>query len=160
MGQAGKAILLNGDAHHGIESEDREIGEIVSRQSLIAEMGLEATQASESAPPRAQSTPVRQFRAAVVAHHDVLNIATPIDQYAHLAADVVADLGQIARQLVGQKPVRLEPSLKEPLKLLHLTGLEASGVSVDLDGKMLQQPEKAALGRCGARRGASPTAGR
>ena len=72
----------------------------------------------------------------------MLHIATPIDQYAHLAADVVADLGQISRQLVGQKPVRLEPSLKEPLKLLDLTGLEASGVSVDLDGRMLQQPDK------------------
>jgi putative heme degradation protein len=63
--------------------------------------------------------------------------AAPVDQDADLAADLSAQLGELARELVAEQDVRVETSTEQALELLDLVGLQTAGVAVDLDGGLL-----------------------
>lgn len=109
-------------------------------------MCLQAAKAAEPAAAGSESTPIRELGASTVSDHDVLYFPAPVDENAHLAANIVADLGEVPRQIMGDQAVSTQLTAEESLKLLNLTGLEATGVAVDLDEKMLQRLGSAALG--------------
>jgi len=67
----------------------------------------------------------------------VLHVTTPVDQDTYLTADVGADLAEMSRELVAQQSISRQASAKETLELMHLTGLEATGITEDLDGGKL-----------------------
>jgi len=79
----------------------------------------------------------------------MLHFAAPVDEDADLAANIVTDLCQVSRELMGDQPVPTQLTAKEPLELLDLAGLEAAGVAVDLDERVLQRPWS---GRAGGER--------
>jgi hypothetical protein len=90
-------------------------------------------QSAEPASACSQATPIGQLDAASIAHHHVLHIAPPIDQHAHLSADVGADLGEIAGELVADEAVRGQASPEQALDLSDLAGLQAARIAENLD---------------------------
>jgi hypothetical protein len=68
-----------------------------------------------------------------VAHHHVLDGTAAVDQHADLAPGVVADLGELSRQLVRQHLVGRYASPEQTLKLTNLAGLETERIAKNLD---------------------------
>jgi len=68
-----------------------------------------------------------------VAHHHVLDGTAAVEQDADLAPSVVADLGELSRQLVRQHLVGRYASPEQTLKLTNLAGLETGRITKNLD---------------------------
>ncbi len=72
----------------------------------------------------------------------MLHCAATVEQNAYLPSDVVRELGQLSSQLIRDDSIIRDPALAEAFKGFDLTGLEPSGVSVDLDGVLLRSIAK------------------
>ncbi len=72
----------------------------------------------------------------------MLHCAATVEQNAYLPSDVVRELGQLSSQLIRDDSIIRDPALAETFKRFDLTGLESSGVSVDLDGVLLRSIAK------------------
>jgi hypothetical protein len=62
--------------------------------------------------------------------------ALAIQQHADLAAEIVRELGELARELVREEAVGGKAAPVEALERVDLGGLETLGVSEDLDGSL------------------------
>jgi hypothetical protein len=62
------------------------------------------------------------------------HLATPVDEHADLAAGLVGERRELAREVLGDEPLRGEVAPREALELADLAGLEAVGVPEDADG--------------------------
>jgi len=133
MGQPRKAILTNRDRDDRVESQQSEVGQIVSCQPLGGQVRVDQAEAAQSAPAGAQATPIGELDARWAADHHVLDIAPTVDQHADLATDLRGQLGQCASEVVRDEAVCLEASSAESLEGLRLTRLEAAGIAVNLD---------------------------
>ena len=76
----------------------------------------------------------------------MLDTAATVEQDADLAADVVRELGQLASQLIRDDSIIRDSALAQAFEGFDLTRLEASGVSVDLDGVLLRSSTKSRPG--------------
>jgi hypothetical protein len=76
----------------------------------------------------------------------VLDCAATVEEDAYLASDVVRELGQLASQLIRDDSIIRDSALAETFERFDLTGLESSGVSVDLDGVLLRSIAKSRPG--------------
>jgi len=65
------------------------------------------------------------------------HVALPIDQHAHLAANLPAQLRELARKLVAEEDVRVQAATEQALELLGLAGLQTASVAIDLDVGLL-----------------------
>ena len=63
----------------------------------------------------------------------MLNLAAAVDEYAHLAADVVADFRESSSKLVCHQRVSRHTAPKQTIELANLTRLETVGVPEDFD---------------------------
>ena len=72
----------------------------------------------------------------------MLHCAATVEQNAYLPSDVVRELGQLASQLIRDDSIIRDSALAEAFERFDLTGLESSGVSVDLDGVLLRSIAK------------------
>ena len=63
--------------------------------------------------------------------------APAVHEHAHLAAGLVGDGGEMARELLGDQSLRGKPAPREALQLANLTRFEAVGVSEDPDRNRL-----------------------
>jgi hypothetical protein len=59
--------------------------------------------------------------------------AAPVDEHAHLAADLMGDLGQLAREFLGDEATCGKSAPVEALESTDLAGFEALRVAGDLD---------------------------
>ena len=98
---------------------------------------MNAAQAAKPAGTRTQPSPVRKFDRMGVSHHDMGDGTATIHQHADLAPNFAAHLGQGPGEFVGDQAVRGNASAEQTLELAGLVGLEAKGVSVDLDEALL-----------------------
>ena len=80
----------------------------------------------------------------------MLDCAVPVEKDADLAADVVRELGQLASKLIRDDPIIRDSALAQSFEGFDLTRLEASGVSVDLDGVLLRSTAKSRPGGRGS----------
>ena len=80
--------------------------------------------------------------AEVDADHGVRDGAASIDEDAHLAADLVRDLGQLAREFLGDEATCGKPAPVEALEGSNLAGLQALGVAEDLDAAVSSGAER------------------
>ena len=92
-------VLVDVDGDHQVEPQQREVGEIVLRQFLAAEVRVDAAQATEAVGGDTSPLQVRQLNAARVPDDDVLDVAFTVDQRADLAASFVREFGQLTREL-------------------------------------------------------------
>jgi hypothetical protein len=133
MGQARQPVFEHADAHHGVQAQHCEIGEIVPGEAFAREVGVDATQPAESAATGAETPPIGQFDGSGVAHHDVLYVSPAIHKHADLAADFVADLAQLPGKFVAHEAIGGQAPLEKPVQLFNLAGFETAGIAENLD---------------------------
>jgi hypothetical protein len=63
----------------------------------------------------------------------VCHRAAPVDQDSNLPARLARELRELARELVGNEPLRRETTLSQALELAGLAGLQAARVAGDVD---------------------------
>ena len=83
---------------------------------------------------RSQAAPVGKLGAAGAADHHVLDGSRAVEQNPDLSADVIRDGGHLSCEVIGDDAVVREPAPGEAFERLDLAGLEASRITVDLDG--------------------------
>jgi hypothetical protein len=128
---------LKTDRRHQIEPQQRQINEVVAGQRLVAEVRVHQAQPTKPATPGAQATDFREVDARGVADEDVLDLAAPVDQDAHLALDLARNAPQEGGQLSRGDLGRLQAPAVDALQSVLLARLEADDVSAD----GLQEPE-------------------
>ncbi len=156
MGERRKPVFADADRHHGVEPQQRKVGQVVPGQPLVCEMRLQEAQTAQAAATGAQTAPVRELRPRWTADHDVLDGPRPVDEHADLTTDLARELGQLARQLVRDEAVCAEAPPEQALKGLDLAGFEAVGIAVNLD-EVLLLPNRWRGPFEGRRRGQGPT---
>ena len=77
---AGAARSVDGDRRHRVEAEQREVGHVVARERLVAEVGVDEAEAAKPAGAAADTTEIGERDLRGVADHDVLDRAAAIDQ--------------------------------------------------------------------------------
>ena len=116
--------------NHRVEAKQLEIGEIVARERLAAQMRHDTAQPAKAARTPAHTLEVRQLDAERIAHRDVFDRTVPGDQRADLPTRLARNLGELARELLRNQPVARNPALIEVAELAQLTGLEAVCLTV------------------------------
>ena len=86
--RSGKAVRACLYEHDCVEAQQAEIGEVVSRQALAPEMGVDEAQAAEAAGAGAVTTEVRDEELVGVADDHVGDTAATIDHHADLAVEL------------------------------------------------------------------------
>jgi len=147
VGLGRQAGLVDADGDHRVEAELRKVGQVVVGQRLVAEKSVDAAQAAKPSLAGAQASPLGHLDAGLRADHRVGHGAAAIEQHADLTAEVVRELGQLARELVGEEAVGGESAPVEALEGMDLAGLEALGIAEDLDGTLSGDSGSAATER-------------
>ena len=128
--QTRQAIVgINVDRDHQIEPQQRQVSEVVLRQTFATQMCVHATKSAKTIDGDANAFEVGQFDAPVVADHHVFDVAAAIDQRADLSPGFVGQFGQLPRKFRRHDLVRSDSpgvELFDPAKLIWL---EARGVS-------------------------------
>ena len=95
-GQA--AFGIHVDGRHQIESQQRQVCQVVLRERLAAEVRVNAAQSAKASRSDADAFEVGQLDAAIVADHHVLHVTLAIDQRADLSACFVRQLADLASE--------------------------------------------------------------
>jgi hypothetical protein len=78
--ETGKPIVLvNINRDHQIESEQRQVGEVVLSQTLATKMCMHTTQPTKAIYRHANALEVRQLDSLVVTDHHVFDVTAAID---------------------------------------------------------------------------------
>jgi hypothetical protein len=91
--------LVNVHGDHQVQTQEREVVQVVLRQLLAAEVRVYGAQAAESALADARALEVGPLHAARVADDDVLDVALAVDERAYLPPRLVRKLGELPREL-------------------------------------------------------------
>jgi hypothetical protein len=137
VGQAGQAVVADADRDDGVEAQEGQVGQVVSGEAFVGEMGLDEAEAAQAAAAGTQTAPVRQLGAGGATDQDVLDGPGAVEEHADLAADLAGEAGQLAGQFVRDEAVGGEPATDEALERLHLAGFETMRVAVNLDEVLL-----------------------
>ena len=138
VGERGQAVVVHAHRHHGVEAQQQQVGPVVPRQPLLAEMGMQAAQSAQTPAAGPQAAPVGQRNRVGIAHHHMLDQPAAIEQHPYLASNLVADFGQVPRELLRDQAIGRHPTPEEALELPSLAGLEAVRITEDFDGKCLE----------------------
>jgi hypothetical protein len=122
--QSGKSVIfIDVDRRHQIESQQRQVGEVVLRQLFAAKMCVDAAQTAKATFGHANAFEVRKFNAAVVADGDILNVTLPINERTYLAARLMRQFTELASKLGAYNLIRLNSArieLFNTAKLIRL----------------------------------------
>lgn len=88
MSHAREPIFDDRNRYDRVESQQGEVGQIVSSQPLRGQMGMDQAQAAEPSATGTQTTPIGQLDARRGSDHDVFDISASIDEDADLAANL------------------------------------------------------------------------
>ena len=95
---AGPTRCIDTDRGDRIEPQQREVGHVVARERLVAQMGMNEPQAAKPAGATADTTEIGQRDLRSIADHDVLDRTAAIDQH----TDLAMELGGLQRELLGK----------------------------------------------------------
>jgi hypothetical protein len=98
--QPWKAISLDLDGHHHVQTENSQVVEVIPVERLGAEMGMHTAQALKATDALADTFKRRDLEAFGIAHHDRFDRAMAADQQSNLAFDFMREFAEIARQLL------------------------------------------------------------
>src|SRR6185312_10584813 len=135
-GQTGVQHLDHGDE---VETEERQVVEVVAGERLTLQVSVDEAQAAETADAAAQTADVGQRQAVGVSHDDVADLAIATQKHADLTVEAAGDLGQVAGQLGGDHLPGIDPAAVGALQGADLGRLDTTDVAVDLgDGSLLR----------------------
>ena len=129
-GQPRALVHVNGD--HQVEAQEREVVQVVLRQLLAAQVRVDGAQAAEAVGADARALQVGPLDAARVADGDVLDVALAVDEGAELAARLVREFGELARELGRDDLLGRDAARVELFDAPELVRLEPLGVAVNL----------------------------
>ena len=98
---------------------------------------MNEAQAAQASAARSEPAPIGQFERTGSADHDMRNRAATVDQHANLATNLSGEFGQLTGEFVVEQDVGVEATTEQAIELFNLAGLQAAGVSVDLDVELL-----------------------
>jgi hypothetical protein len=95
-GQTRPPIDIHRD--HQIETQEREVGEVVLRQLFAAQVRVDAAQSAKAVFGDACSFQVGEFNAPRIADDNVFDVAFAVNQDADLPSCFVREFGELARK--------------------------------------------------------------
>jgi len=129
---AGPSVLFHRDGADVVEAKQGEVREVVARERLPVEMGVDETKPLEAALAGAELIETGNDDLAVIADDDEVDVALAADQDADLAVGLAGDLAELPGQLEGEDPVGGDLAAVELLDAPELAGLQPGRVAVNL----------------------------
>jgi len=102
-------------------------------------------QAAQARLPGARAADVGQHQLPRIADDDVLHLAAPVEQHAHLATHLARDFGEVPRQLGRNQLARLDAAPIGGEQALALARLQAFGISREIVSRKPSSCDEAAL---------------
>ncbi len=125
------AVGFDGDERQRVEPVQGERREVVARRLLVRELGRHEAQRAEPQAPGGCARLARHFEPVRFADGDGVDAPRAIDEQPHAAVQSVADLRDLARQVVAQHEVRRDPAPEQLLELVTLGGLQSQEIALD-----------------------------
>ena len=122
--------LVNVHGDHQVETQEREVVQVVLRQLLAAKVRVHGAESSEAALADARALEVGPLDTARVAHDDVLYVTFAVDERAYLPPRLVRELGELPRELGRDYLLRRDAPRVELLDAPQLVRLQALRVAV------------------------------
>jgi len=110
-----------------VKGERRQIGR---RQRLVLLLRGDPPERAEAIAPRRGRGLARDVDAPRIADADALDTAASVDEHADAPADGVRGLGQLAREVVGDDVVRVDPPAVEALEAVLFGWRKTENVAV------------------------------
>jgi hypothetical protein len=123
--------LLDINDSHQIETEQRQVGQVVLRQLFATQVCVDAAQAAKAVGGNARTAQVGQFDALGVADDDRFDIALAINERTDLPAGLVREFGDLAGKLRRYDLLRRDAPRVELFDATKLIGLETLRVAVN-----------------------------
>jgi hypothetical protein len=111
--QTREAILTDFDRRHRVETQKRQIGQVVAGQRLRRQVSVETPQSAEAPLGDTKPLQVGKHDLARVAHDNPLDLAFAVDEDADLTTDLTGDFGELTGEIVRYELTRREPPLVE-----------------------------------------------
>jgi hypothetical protein len=113
--QTGEPVRARLDRHHRVEPQRCEVGEVVARQRLGIDVGVQTTQSAQAAEAGAHAPPVRELDRAGIADHHVRHRPAAVHEHPHLPAGLTGEAGELAGELLGDEPFRGKMAARKAL---------------------------------------------
>src|SRR5262249_16969929 len=126
---AGAPAALDANRCDQVEPEEREVGEVVLRQRLAAEVGVDEPEAAEAAARRTEAADVGKDELGRVPDDDVLDLTAAIDEDADLTRDLGRALAEKRRELGPDDVRRNHAPAIDALQHSPGIGREPSGIA-------------------------------
>ncbi len=124
-------LVVDRDGGHGIQPQQRKVRQIVIRQTLVFQMGVDAAHAAQPSGKGAVLVQLGQENRLEVADHHIGNLAAAVDQQTNLALNFERQLRQVARQLRGDQKFGRDFAAVEILQTLEMVMLQPLGIAPD-----------------------------
>jgi hypothetical protein len=106
-------LFVNIDSSHQIQSQQRQVGQVVARQILSAQMRVNTAQAAKAIAGHANSLEVGKFDPARVADDHELHVTLAVNQRANLPSCFVGKFAELSRKFRSDDLVRRNATLIE-----------------------------------------------
>ena len=123
-------------AQDQIEAQERQVREVVGRELLAGQMGVDQAQPLETERRGTEAVERGNDDVVMGAHDDIGDLSPAGDEDAELAVDLAGEFGQLPGQVMGDDPFRRDAPPVELPDTLDLGRAEAGQVAVNLfDGR-------------------------
>jgi hypothetical protein len=126
---ARQSVSANCDGGHGVEPQEREVGEVVARERLALEVGVNETQTAESRLAGAGTADVGQKEAAGLANQHPFDLALAAQEDAELASGLERKLTEVAGQFAADQLGAADAAAIGRPQSMQLRVLEAESVA-------------------------------
>ena len=121
------------ETHHGIQTEESHVGEVLTGEGLIIEVGVDTPQTPEPIGSHPVVGQVRNEDGGVVSQDNVMHMPSSVHQKGHLPVEIPGYLGQRTGNFGRYKSRRRYPPAVETLQSLSLPGCQTPEIAVNLD---------------------------
>ena len=132
MGEAGEAVFSGLDGADEVEAQEREVREVVGRELLAGQMGVDQAQPLEAERGGTEAVERGDDDVVMGSHDDIGDLSPAGDEEAELAVEFAGELGELAGHLMGDDPLRRDAPPVELPDALDLGRSEAGQVAVNL----------------------------
>jgi hypothetical protein len=126
---SGKPLFVHIDGRHQVQSQKRQVGEVIACERFTGEMSVDTTKPPEAPFCSTDSFEVRQNDLLGVADENPLHRSFATDEHPDLPVDFPGDFGQGSGKLLSDQRSRRDASLVKLLEALLLERLESYRVT-------------------------------
>jgi hypothetical protein len=93
-------VVIDANRHHRVETQELQVGEVVAREGLVVQVGVNAPKSPEASRTSAHALEVGKLDPERIPDGHVLDVTRPVDQRADLSADLEGDLRELPGELL------------------------------------------------------------